>query len=65
MPFSITEIRDRAKELKKAIAFEQYSSQAGLKERLPSEKLYKQPPVPPRPWSVACDSTSFSSRKLG
>ena len=42
MPFSIAEIRDRAKELKNTIAFEQYSTQAGLKERLPSEKLYKQ-----------------------
>jgi len=42
VPFSIAEIRDRAKELKNTIAFEQYSTQAGLKERLPSEKLYKQ-----------------------
>lgn len=42
MPFSIAEIRSRAKELKKALAFERYSSRAGLKERFSSEKLYKQ-----------------------
>ena len=42
MPFNIAEIRDRAQHLKRAIVLEQYETRAGLKERLPFARIYRE-----------------------